>query len=212
MDRDQPGRADGRDLEDLGAHLAGASSGPARARPYDSAEMRRELDEVKNYPRTNLTNLTASYWEYYGGRAGYEYWTNQATQKHLRVPAGHEPAGGGARLRAGGHRLLRLVRGLLGRQVRLLGGAPGDARPGDHDGVHHAEPPELPVGARLSSGAAGTVLAALFPRDAAYYEALIAEVSEARIMGGIHVRSDQVAGEALGRQVAGVVLARAGDR
>ena len=33
VDRDQPGRAAGRHLEDLGADLAPASSGPARARP-----------------------------------------------------------------------------------------------------------------------------------------------------------------------------------
>jgi hypothetical protein len=31
-------------------------------------------------------------------------------------------------------------------------------------------------------------------------------------MGGIHLRSDQVAGESIGRSVAGVVLARAGAR
>ena len=55
-------------------------------------------------------------------------------------------------------------------------------------------------------------MASLFPREAGYYEAMVAEVSNARIRGGIHVRSDQVAGEAIGRSVAGVVLARANVR
>jgi len=36
--------------------------------------------EVKNYPRTNLTNLTANFWEYYGGRAVFEFWNDQASR------------------------------------------------------------------------------------------------------------------------------------
>src|SRR5215204_6430631 len=67
--------------------------------------------------------------------------------------------------------------------------------------------PNYPSAHGCLSSAAGTVLASLFPRDAAYYEALVAEVSESRIMGGIHLRSHQVVGESIGRSVAGVVLA-----
>ena len=72
--------------------------------------------------------------------------------------------------------------------------------------------PSYPSAHGCLSSAAGTVLASLFPREAGYFEALVAEVSESRIMGGIHLRSDQVVGESIGRSVAGVVLARAGDR
>ena len=39
------------------------------------------MDEVKNFQRTNLTNVTANYWEYYGGRANFEYWNSQAGKK-----------------------------------------------------------------------------------------------------------------------------------
>ena len=38
-----------------------------------SEQLTRELAEVREYPRTNVTNLTASFWEYYGGRASFEY-------------------------------------------------------------------------------------------------------------------------------------------
>ena len=45
-----------------------------------SEQMSREVAEVRNYPRTNLTNLTASFWEYYGGRGVFEYWNDQASR------------------------------------------------------------------------------------------------------------------------------------
>jgi hypothetical protein len=38
------------------------------------------------------------------------------------------------------------------------------------------------------------------------------EIGEARIAGGIHVRSDQTAGEATGRAVAGLILERSAPR
>jgi hypothetical protein len=72
--------------------------------------------------------------------------------------------------------------------------------------------PSYPSAHGCLTSAASTVMASLFPREASYYEALVAEVSNARIRGGIHVRADQVAGEAIGRSVAGVVLTRAGGR
>jgi hypothetical protein len=69
--------------------------------------------------------------------------------------------------------------------------------------------PSYPSAHGCLSSSASTVMASLFPREAGYYTGLVKDVSEARIMGGIHVRSDQVAGEAIGRSVAGAVLARA---
>jgi hypothetical protein len=60
--------------------------------------------------------------------------------------------------------------------------------------------------------AAGGVLGALFPSDAATFDALVAEISEARIAGGIHVRSDQTAGEGIGRAVAGLIMERSAPR
>ncbi len=48
---------------------------------FDSDQLATELAEVKSFERTNLTNLTASYWEYYGGRASFELYTNLMSQK-----------------------------------------------------------------------------------------------------------------------------------
>ena len=51
---------------------AAASFDPAPPPAIDSEQMARDLAEVKNYPRTNVTNLIANFWEYMGGRAGSE--------------------------------------------------------------------------------------------------------------------------------------------
>jgi hypothetical protein len=54
------------------------------------------------------------------------------------------------------------------------------------------------------------VLARLFPRDAAHFNGLAKEAGEARIMAGIHYRSDCDAGLTIGRQVADAAWTRAG--
>ena len=53
-----------------------------------------------------------------------------------------------------------------------------------------------------------SVLARYFPRDAQYFTGLADQAGEARVMGGIHFRSDLNAGWGLGRQVASVVWER----
>ena len=68
--------------------------------------------------------------------------------------------------------------------------------------------PSYPSGHSCFGSAAATVLAQLFPRDAAAFEALAAESSESRVWAGIHFRSDLEAGRALGRAVAERVLER----
>ena len=70
--------------------------------------------------------------------------------------------------------------------------------------------PSFPSAHSVWSGAAGAVLAGLFPRDAEYFAGMAKEAGEARIMAGIHFRSDCEAGLTIGRQVANAVLARAG--
>ena len=54
---------------------------PAPRAAYNSEQIVKELEELKTFERTNLTNITASYWEYYGGRAVFEFYTNQVSQK-----------------------------------------------------------------------------------------------------------------------------------
>jgi membrane-associated phospholipid phosphatase len=183
-------------------------SGPRAA--HDSPELRAELDTVKSYPRTNLTNLTASYWEYYGSRGAHDYWSTSIGRRLFEERLDGNPP------RAA--RVYALVQvaaadafiACWDAKYAYWAARPAQLDPAITTVFVTPNHPSYPSGHGCVSGAVGTVLGALFPREAGYYNALIAEISESRIAGGIHVRSDQVAGEAIGRAVAGVVLARAG--
>jgi membrane-associated phospholipid phosphatase len=66
--------------------------------------------------------------------------------------------------------------------------------------------PSYPSGHSCFGAAAAAVLAHLFPRDAAAFEALASEASESRLWAGIHFRSDLDAGRALGHAVGSRVI------
>ncbi len=59
------------------------------------------------------------------------------------------------------------------------------------------------------SGAAGELLAHLFPRDAALIRAKAREAAESRVWGGIHYRSDGVIGQRMGREIGRLAVRRA---
>jgi membrane-associated phospholipid phosphatase len=66
--------------------------------------------------------------------------------------------------------------------------------------------PSYVSGHATTSGAASEVLAAAFPREAVRLRALAEEAALSRLYAGIHFRSDNEAGLALGRQVAAAAL------
>ena len=68
--------------------------------------------------------------------------------------------------------------------------------------------PSYVSGHATASGAAATVLAAFFPPRAAALQRLAEEAAESRLYGGIHTRSDNAAGLALGRAIGARVLGR----
>jgi membrane-associated phospholipid phosphatase len=188
---------------------SGSQLRPASPAPLDSEQFARELAEVKSYARTNLTNVTAGYWEYYGGRAAFEFWNDQASKKVFEYRLDTNPPRAAlvyALVNAASHDAL-----IAGWDAKYTYWSP---RP------HMVDPtittvvaapnhPSYPSAHSVWSGAAGAVLGRLFPRDAEYFGSLAQEAGEARIMAGIHYRSDCEAGLTMGRQVAEVVWARA---
>jgi membrane-associated phospholipid phosphatase len=67
--------------------------------------------------------------------------------------------------------------------------------------------PSYVSGHSTTSAAAATVLAAFFPQRAGELQAMAEEAAVSRLYGGIHFRSDNVAGLELGRRVGAVALA-----
>jgi hypothetical protein len=66
--------------------------------------------------------------------------------------------------------------------------------------------PSYVSGHSTTSGAASTVLAAFFPRSAEQLAAMAEEAAASRLYGGIHYRSDNEVGLALGRRIGRVAL------
>jgi PAP2 superfamily len=66
--------------------------------------------------------------------------------------------------------------------------------------------PSYVSGHSTTSGAASTVLAAFFPKRAAELNAMADEAAVSRLYGGIHFRSDNEAGLALGHQIGAVAV------
>jgi membrane-associated phospholipid phosphatase len=69
--------------------------------------------------------------------------------------------------------------------------------------------PSYPSGTSNYSGAAGEVLAYAFPDDAKMWRARAVEAGMSRLWGGVHWRIDVEQGLKMGRQVGGLVVARA---
>lgn len=69
--------------------------------------------------------------------------------------------------------------------------------------------PAYPSGTSNYSGAAGEVLAHLFPADAKMWRARAVEAGMSRLWGGVHWRIDVEQGLKMGRKVAGLVVERA---
>jgi membrane-associated phospholipid phosphatase len=72
--------------------------------------------------------------------------------------------------------------------------------------------PSYVSGHSTTSGAASEVLAAYFPPAATQLRAWALEAAVSRLYGGIHFRSDNEAGLALGKRIAAVALARSKPR
>jgi membrane-associated phospholipid phosphatase len=174
----------------------------------DSEQLTRELAEVKAYRRTNLTNLTAALWEYYGGRASFDYWNELASRLMFEHRLDEDP-------RAASH-----VYALMNVASLDAGIACWDAkytywmaRPTMLDPTittvfptpNH---PSYPSAHSCISTAQGAVLARFFPSETASLNALVDEIAESRVMAGIHYRVDLVEGETLGVRVAEAVWAR----
>lgn len=185
---------------------------PAPPPAWDSEQMAAEMEELRTFERTPVTNAIAMFWEFgAGGRRIHWFWNDQATR--MILGAGESD---NAPMTARAYALANIA----GYDATI---ACFDAkytywsmRPFQLDPEYTAlfttpNHPSYPSAHSCISNAVAGVLASLFPADAEALLGLAMEASEARVAGGIHFRSDLVAGLQLGEDVAGAVIAYAAN-
>jgi hypothetical protein len=213
---DEPGKWSGtKPVEPMGGTwqtwvlASGDDFRPGPPPVFDSAQMAEDLAEVQNFERTNLTNVTAAYWEYYGGRASFELYSNQLSLKLFEYRLDSNPP--------------RAARAYALMQTAYydLFVAAWDAkyaywaiRPFQIDPTlvtvfvtpNH---PSYPAAHASLAGAMETVFGGLFPADADHFIQMAEDESWSRLWAGIHFRSDIEAGRTLGRAVGTAAMERA---
>jgi hypothetical protein len=176
---------------------------------YDSEQMATELDEVRTFERTTMTDLTAAYWEYYGGRASFELYNNHLGQKLFEARLDDNPPRA-ARAYALMHiALYDVFIACWEAKYAYWAPRPNQLDPTITTVFPTPNHPSFPAAHASVGGAMETVLGGLFPRSAEHFTKIADDESWSRLWAGIHFRSDIEAGRTLGRDVGGAVMDRA---
>ncbi len=177
---------------------------------YDSEELAAEMEELRAFERTPLTNALALFWEHgAGGRRNYWFWGEIADRLVLESDLDDN-----APRAARAYALINIAgydAGVACWDAKYTYWAirPSQLDPEFQTVFPTPAHPAYPSAHSCLSAAQAGVLAHLFPTAEAQVMALAAEAGESRIWAGIHFRSDVTAGLALGQDVAEVVIARA---
>ncbi len=189
---------------------SGSQFRPGPPPAYDSEQMKAELAEIKNFPRTPKSNDAAFFWQFAAaGTRGYYWWHEQVGEQIALHGLDSNPP-------------------RAARAYALQSVAQYDVSVACFDGKYTywaIRPPQLdpevktlfptpnhpsyPAFHACQSGANSVILSYLFPSEASRFMALAQQAGESRVWAGIHYRSDLVAGFELARKVAGAVIERA---
>lgn len=170
----------------------------------DSDQKADELAELRDFPRTFLTNAAAFYWQ--SARSGWPLLAERETfearldrnpPRAARAAALLNIAAYDATVACWDAKFTYWAR----RPFQL----DPDVRPLFQTPAH----PSYPAAHGCSSGAQSRMLAYLFPSDAAYLNRQGDEAGMSRLWAGIHFRSDIDSGLKLGRAVADLVVQHA---
>jgi membrane-associated phospholipid phosphatase len=174
-----------------------------------SAQRTQELAEVKGFARTNATNVTAGFWEYYGGLRVHIYWHTHLSKKiaEYRLDANPPRA-------ARAYALLSVAQydaAIACFDTKYAHWLPRPSQLDPTITTVFANPnhPSFPSAHATLSSANAEVLAYLFPREAGIFTGHAQESANSRLWAGIHYRSDNEGGLKQGRAVAELVVARA---
>ncbi len=182
---------------------------PAPRAAYDSEQMRAELEELKTFERTNLTNITSSYWEYYGGRAVFEFYTNQVSQKLFEHRWDINPPVAARAYALQSITLYDIFVSCWDAKYAYWEIRPFQLEPTLTTVFTTPNHPSYPAAHACLGGAMETILGYLFPRNVSSFTKIADDESWSRLWAGIHFRSDIEVGRTLGQQVGAAVIALA---
>ena len=175
----------------------------------DSLLMARELEELRNIERTRQRVAVALFWEHAaGGTRSYQFWNEQLSRRLLEQRVDHDAPRAARAYALTNVALYDAAVACWDAKYTYWAMRPVQLDPRVRPLFATPSHPSYPSGHSCFGAAAAAVLAYLFPRDAAVFEALALEASESRLWAGIHFRSDLDAGRALGRAVAARALQR----
>lgn len=177
---------------------------------YDSEQLAAEMEELRIFTRTPYTNGKALNWEFGGGaRFNTQRWNETASRLILEARWQDN-----APRAAQAYVLLNIagydsVVACFNAKYTYWAIRPFQYDPDFATLFATPNHPSYPAAHACSSMSLAVILAALFPVNADEVLAVAHEAGESRIWAGIHFRSDVVAGEALGMDVANAVIAHA---
>lgn len=180
---------------------------PAPPLAYDSDELAAEMDELRTFERTPVTDSRAMFWEFAaGGRLLYWFWNDVASRLILEADwnaNAPEAARAYALANIAGYDAMIAC---WDAKYTYWAIRPFQLDPEFKPLFNTPNHPSYPSAHSCMSSAMGGILAHLFPANAEEVTALAQQAGESRIWAGLHFRSDIIAGETLGLNVAEAVL------
>lgn len=189
---------------------SGSQIRPGPPPAFDSPEMAADLAEVKNFPRTPLTNGIALNWQYvmFGGPNVQAYWMRQASRRILEERWDFNA------VRAAQVYLAAMVAYVdTWIAVQDTKFAYWGIRPIQLDPTLTTVFPTPPFPSYASNRASfntamARILASYFPREADVFRTTAEQISESAIWAGIHFRTDIHVAQSMGGEVARMILER----
>lgn len=181
---------------------------PAAPPAHDSPETAAALAELKAYPRTPKTNSDSVFWEAYGGARIFQFWNEQLGRLALEYRLGEDRPRLAATYAALTTAFYDSFVACWDAKYAYWHIRPAQLDPTLTTVVPAPAHPSYPSAHSCMSSASGTLLAALFPLDAAAMLEFARQAGEARVAAGIHYRYDVTAADEIGRRTAAAALAK----
>ncbi|MDB5380505.1 MAG: hypothetical protein JWO26_137 [Rhodospirillales bacterium] len=166
------------------------------------------LTEVRVYNRSPQAVDQAVYWHAYGGGRAFQLWHRELSLRALEGGLTQNPVRLAASYAAVAIAFHDAHIACWDAKYAYWYIRPSQADTAITTLVPLPPHPSFPSAHSCLSNGAATVLAGLFPGDAAHFRALTQASGEARIAAGLHYRYDIAAGEEIGRRAAELTLER----